>query len=315
MLSASSRVLPSPLPTGARRERAGAPLAGSSWLKSISGLLVACLILGSAHTAAAEPSPTPDPRWSPPVCTSFDPQSKRYGPYGEPEYRAVDGCPQGSVFIAEMILSSRETKAFQTTALKGNCCALPPDALTPARHLFAGKCPDGSVVTGARGFSAVANELRNDQVPTYLLECTFINTKRYQLGTPNFAVRVSTTPQGAGRPGLQEVFGLSPHVSTSWNRIPAGIRFAIGRVGRHGREAVYCAGYPWGSLLVGRGAHSTCGFIHRELQYRGEPGDPVQGYPVSMFPECDAIGDPFSENPRCIRATPESSPVPPAPEG
>lgn len=247
----------------------------------------------------AAPVPSAD-AWDPPVCTSFEMATTQSGKSDN----VVESCPTGSAFVGESALNSTAAKAFQATVLIGSCCPLPPDALTTVRHLFFGSCPPDSVVTGLRSFNARAKEIDEPAMPTNLFECTFINTARYQLGAPGLAVRITTLPYGVDRTLGKALLGLEQHLTSSWGRIPPGIRYAIARIDHSGRDVHSCAGYPWGSLLSGRADTSRCGFAHRQLQYVGRNGDPVRGSPVAIYPECDAIEDPHGPQPRCIRHAP-----------
>lgn len=276
---------------------------------------IALLGLGAIHqcgSAAAEEatpspftdtsrSPAPRPAWTPGVCTSLDPVTKRVGRFGVVQPSMIDSCPRGSAFVAQATMNSQEMRVFQNTPLQGNCCPLPPDALTSAIHLFAGHCPAGSVVTGVRGYSSETMDLSRHQPSSYLFECTFINSNRYQLGPEGLAVRIATAPHGFNRHGARSLLGLEPNVTVSWNRIPPGLRYAVGRVSRNGHEQHHCTGYPWGSLLVGRGERTDCGYMHRELQYAGIGGDPPRGSPVPIFADCDAVESPLGEAPRCVK--------------
>ena len=254
-------------------------------------------------TASSNLDPrAPEPqRWTPQVCTSLDPVSKRVGIFGVLAPLTIDSCPKGWAYVSQIALNSYEANAFQNTPLQGNCCQLPPDALTETIHYFVGRCPAGSVATGVRTHSTETFELAPDLQWTYLLECTFINTSRYQLGPESLALRVTPAPYAFNRHSMQHLFGLDPHVTIMWNTVPAGLRYSAGRFGKHGREQHHCVGYPWGSLLVGRGETTNCGYLHQQLQYTGKPGDPERGTPVQIFPDCDAIEDPEGESPKCIR--------------
>ena len=52
-----------------------------------------------------------------------------------------------------------------------------------------------------------------------------------------------------------------------------------------------CVGYPYGSLLTDKTAKVCGGFKFRQLQFKGLAGDPDEGTPVQMFPECKDVSD------------------------
>lgn len=272
-------------------------------MRTACAIIVACALGASSAVRADEPAGSAP--WSPPVCTSYDPSRGQYGVFGAWDPISTEFCPDGSAYIAEVAVNGIESRNIPISPIGGNCCALPPDAFVGVHHFVAGQCPDGFVVTGVRGMHITSMEVVQDGPGTYFLRCSLLNLDRYQLGPEVLAFRITTVPLGFSRSGVLALLGYFPHVTTAWARIPAGIRYAIGRINRFGYEDTFCAGFPWGSLLVGRKENSACGFTHRELQYRGADGDPPQGTPVPMFPECDAIEDQYGPRPRCIRGNRE----------
>lgn len=192
--------------------------------------------------------------------------------------RAQAACPPDYALVAaEEIFGSSGAHG----PVVGSCCRLPaPDILKENVREVPDECPDGFVATGARSTRTAEGRYQS------FMRCTELNGDRYQLGQV--------------RPGA--FWGISlalPKLSPGIIRaqIPAALRYGLARNGYDRWENQGCLGLPFGSLLVApeRGACATSKF--RQLQYRGLPGDPSAGTPVTMFPACryvDNIFDPTS---------------------
>ena len=118
------------------------------------------------------------------------------------------------------------------------------------------------------------------------------------------------TGRGLGRAGQPQT-GRGYRAATAgwqgskrirWENIPAGIRYAHGRRPDKKWDVDGCVGYPWGSLLTGKTTKYCGGFSFSQLQFRGQTGDPVEGTPVRMFPDCeDVVNLDDPANARCSK--------------
>jgi hypothetical protein len=77
------------------------------------------------------------------------------------------------------------------------------------------------------------------------------------------------------------------------------LRYALGRVGKYEWDDNGCLGFPFGSLFASKQGKRCHDYLFRQLQFRGSPGDPPAGTPVSMFPECKNISSEYDEKPTC----------------
>ena len=178
----------------------------------------------------------------------------------------------------------------------GSCCPLPSsDILLKEQVEVFEQCPEQYIATGFRlGEDCTRIPLLQyglcGEGKGHKLLCTKVNTARYQLGEI--------------RNGF--FWGVS---SKRWHEskfiskqtISAGLRFGLGRVSKYFWRESGCVGDPPGSLLVGKVSKRCRGLLFRELQYRGQSGDPKQGEAVTMFPACDEISDRFEENVFCTK--------------
>lgn len=165
-----------------------------------------------------------------------------------------------------------------------NCCPLPFSDILETREQKAFRaCPDGMVITG--------NYFLNESCSDCPLQvrCTAINSKRYRLGRP--------------QPGRYWGSGFSGRMQDrryQLSDIPLGIRTGVAR-NRYGELAIDgCMGEPPGSLLTERNGKSCSETVYRELLYRGLPGDPPDGTPVKMFPDCRKIENMFDPYSGCF---------------
>lgn len=154
-----------------------------------------------------------------------------------------------------------------------SCCPLPANDILTEEHVFSTEeCPTGYVATGQKASGTA------DKGHVFEMRCTKINQDRYQLG--------QSTPSkywGDGAAGWQGSGRIQ------WENIPAGIRFAHGRQSMEKWDVDGCASFPWGSLLTKKESKYCAGMHFSQLQFKGLPGDPNQGTPVKMFPDCDRV--------------------------
>lgn len=154
------------------------------------------------------------------------------------------------------------------------CCPLPSNDILSRRHVYVRQeCPENFVGTGGKRLGKPGEFV-------YLLRCTRINRKRYQLA--------STAP---GRYWGDGAAGWEGSKRVRWDNIPPAIRYAHGRSSSDHWDVDGCVGYPWGSLLSGKTSKFCGGFSFRQLQFGGLPGDPPRGTPVRMFPECEHLAN------------------------
>ncbi len=260
-----------------------------------AGVLTAALLCSSAASAA----PAERPKWEPSVCNGLrSPKGSppMWGMISVGELRSVDNCPPGAALINAEPTGGRYGIPERVPVM-GACCELPPDALTSEKLLALETCPEGYVATGVQVLESKEKEWW--AVPKALI-CTKINAERYLLGEPKLAIRVSPARELGDVPFLRQIIGEYTLFATTSGRIPAGIRYAIGRVSGRRWSADTCTGFPWGSLLVAKTPRG-CNFSFRELQYRGLSGDPARGTGVKLFPDCDYLDDPLSTAPNCIK--------------
>lgn len=190
-------------------------------------------------------------------------------------------CPphSGSYFTPEADLEPTANIASRLA-----CCPLPGEDILAEKQVRAeGSCPEGMIAIGS------VRRDEKDFNSTRDLICSPVS-ERYQLGPETGGFYVG---QGFSARAHKDRLRLG--------QVPAAIRSATNRL-----EFAYwygdgCIGVPFGSLFTGRldegrGCSRT---RFRQLQYRGLPGDPPQGTPVRMFPDCAAIDNIFRPDARC----------------
>ena len=244
---------------------------------------IALSIVGAiAPLAAASAETEPDTRAThqPRICHGYVALKSGgyFGAFNNPN------CPDGYAMYGVQMESRGSSASAATLGIHGICCQLPaPDILLAVHETHPSKCPDGFVATGADLPLTCPDCEKN-------LRCTKINLERYQLGT--------------SRPSSYFGFGSTYYrerVRFFIRDIPAAIRYAMGRRGLTDWYTAGCIGFPFGSLFVEKQGKG-CGLQQfRQLQFRGLQGDPSQGTPVPMFPECDDISDVYSPEPTCVR--------------
>ena len=246
--------------------------SGGFYTQFLSGLLIlamTCLIgvprqLLLKSALPMTPS-APVPGSAPSTCIGYN---VTQGNWGE-EFQT---CAAGYAAYGVGDAGGPEREGAQIPAVQ-ICCPLPaPDILTKEEVFVREACPEDYVATGSKldfsqGFKTVQ-----------YMRCTKINSARYQLGAPQPSLYWGNG--FAGWQGSQRI---------EREDIPAGIRYAMGRMSQDKWNAEGCVGYPYGSLLTEKTAKVCGGFYFRQLQFAGQSGDPQRGTPVQMFPECDEV--------------------------
>lgn len=200
------------------------------------------------------------------ACIGYNPESPQS--WGEMGGR----CHPGYAYFSFRDLGREDTSSRRIRA-GGACCRLPADDILTGEVVETfERCPDGYVGIGGR--IPAVNE-------NYLI-CGKVNTERYQLG-----------PVSGGR-----YFGVGYSMWKERNRtegsqIPIALRYALGRENYTNWTGEQCVGVPPGALVVGKRPGSCAAIEFRELQYVGRAGDPSQGTPVKMVPDCERIENEF----------------------
>jgi hypothetical protein len=161
------------------------------------------------------------------------------------------------------------------------------DILTDEHVYVESHCPTSFVATGVQ----LTSSLEHPPCPSCRthLRCTKINTSRYQLSEP-----------AAGRYWGTGVSSDSQRVWSTRSELPLSVRYGIGRRTYRNWDVDGCIGKPIGSLLVEYGFTRCERFRFSELRYTGLPGDPAAGAPVTMFPSCSKLLDPFDPTGGCV---------------
>jgi hypothetical protein len=212
------------------------------------------------------------------VCLGYDRMSQTWGYY---RGKGVDWilCPRHYAFfgIAKPFGGNKEV------AIYGNCCRLPREDIVTAKEVYVDSvCPDGYIVTGY--------EIRDEDLCTDCLRrlvCNEINTQKYQLTSP--------------RSGM--FWGMAVSVAFPWDEIkrirrdqlPLALRFGLSRYTRTYFAESGCVGNPVGSLLVGKSGSECQDTLWAILLEKGETESEAKWRPVTMYPECSAIDNLFSE--------------------
>lgn len=279
------------------------------------GLVLAQSLTRPAHAQPSFPADTARSAadHQPKICTGFVPFADDFTylgssrPWDDPQHTS---CPPNQAIFSAMPYLKRDISGSEAkfVGLVINCCPLPAnDILTKGVTYSNSNCPPGSIATGASVAEILPEcaELqekskrtkekvrfcnrRHSELPKRL-HCTKVNTDRYQLATPEPAYRRALS----GHIGsLQDTF-------TTWAAIPLGLRYGLGRMSQYDWRDPTCVAYPWGGILVGKLGKGCRYLRYSQLQFRGLKGDPPQGTPVKMFPDCIKIENPESKTPRCI---------------
>ena len=218
----------------------------------------------------------------PQSCIGFNPETGDWGAQLRPSAHL---CPKHYAFFGAA--KPQGPDSGRTAATLGHCCPLPAEDVLLDRELFvAAECPDGMVATGVQLRSLPDGDRAE-------LRCTAINTTRYQLGEAS--------------PGALWGFDLAS-APYFWKEltvlkaadIPPALRSGLSRHDFREFNLNGCIGIPFGSLLVAKQGKRCKHFYFRALQFRGAQGDPPAGTPVTMFPKCRYIADPFSPQSTCV---------------
>lgn len=193
----------------------------------------------------------------------------------------IGACPDGWAIYSTNTRGVPASTPKEKLLLRPQCCRLPlEDILTEEKLEMEGECPKHFVITASNiGWPEKAH-----------VTCTKINLKRYQLGE---ATQSWYWGYGAG-------YWKNSNCIMKRD-IPPAIRYGASRI-RWGKfYHSGCIGYPFGSLLVAKKGKRCYDHYYSQLQYRGAPGDPTQGTPVTMFPDCLDISDPMDPAAWCIK--------------
>ncbi len=244
--------------------------------------VVAAAVIGVPHPSLARRDAAriqksmPIPGSNPQVCIGYNAKTNHWG-------EEFHFCPVGYAAYGVADAGGKRRGGATIPAVQV-CCPLPAsDILVRGEVLVREVCPEDHIATGS-----VLDFSRGENTTQYM-RCSKINTARYQLGTPEASLY-----WGNGFAGWQGSRRIEKE------QIPAGIRTAMGRQSKEKWGHEGCVGFPYGSLLTAKTGKNCGGFFFRELQFRGIAGDPAEGTPVTMFPECkDVTGVDHPKNVRC----------------
>ncbi len=217
-----------------------------------------------------QPSPEEDGVGYP--CVAYRPLDKGWG-------GSEGNCPDNHAFFSNKdVGGERKSGPGYFVPLSGACCRLPYDDILTDQHTYSAfeSCPDQWVATGGSGPCVEGCTMR----------CTQINTEKYMLG-PETMSYYWRDPKGGrtyGRGSARQM--LKEH-------IPIALVYAVGRLEHNLWNMDGCIGYPFGSLLTRKSRKRCDGFFYRRLLYK-------DGTPVRMYPECEAIDDPYTPEARCV---------------
>ncbi len=277
------------------------------WLCPIAMILFICLEnsasqevdLTSGRPSQLEPSSSVlNPTWNQ-VCTGFDSRSGKWSMVGATGPLELNFfCPNGYAFLATKHQSGPR-RSGDKIPLVGTCCPLPPGALTEEHEDAVEICPENYVATGASQLVSKEPSPNSNSdsaawrdTRTQNIRCTKIDSSRFQLGAETTGWNV----------GWYKHFRNYFDKRTTRARLPEALRFGLGRISRIGWAFSFCAGNPWGSVLVGKTSKYCDGFKFRELQYKGAPNDPPAGTPVHDFASCPAIVDELDPDTTCVKS-------------
>ena len=219
----------------------------------------------------------------PKICSGYRSENNSWG-YYHLAGKGHHDCPVNSGIFG-VLKAQGDHPDGQTIPALGTCCQLPADDILGKETTTTYEvCPKDFVITGATDAVGLIARQRT------AAHCTKINTVRYQLGEIRKGIAY----------GLLPPFYPERHVIKRIE-IPAAVRFGISRLTKYRFHNEGCMGSPVGSLLVGKLSKRCKGYLYRQLQYAGLPGDPPKGTPVVMFPDCRDISSIFDENPTCIK--------------
>ncbi len=251
-------------------------------------ILAVCTVLSAGALAQSSDD-------VPPVCTGYDRVRHRWGPIviglGVPE----DYCPRGFAVMSVGWVSGKLWWAVERFPLRLHCCALPAGALLDIHEFARNNCPDGFVVTGGK------RVLENGASVSHFLRCTKLNPERYELGSPSPAWQVGWGDEPVSEI-LKRIIGRQVF-HTTWNRIPAALRYGLFRLTETTFDHEGCVGRPWGSLFVGRSGADCETLQFRPLLMRADNENPVR--PARVYPPCRALTRELSPDAACLPDTSE----------
>ncbi len=246
---------------------------------------VAAFLTGELSSGAAEigRATGPGARDEPSVCLGYRPAvptttESKWG-------RAWGSCPRGYAFYGTA--EGAHVDAARNV-IWGACCKLPADDVLEDRtHEVEATqlCPPGYFVTGASrpGCASCGADLL----------CTAVNATRYELGPP-----LPGRYWGEGFSGRQQRERLQ------LTDLPLAVRYGVARSGYSTWDIDGCVGTPAGAVLVGAVGRYCDQTMFSELRFRGLAGDPPAGTPVTMFPRCRELQNPFDPASGCIPDAP-----------
>lgn len=237
---------------------------------------------------------------TPKPCLGYNPELEIWRQAGVFLTYAKDplNCPTGYAFVGVRRAIGQFTEP-RFISVMGDCCPMPEDALTDKHVYEEQSCPAGYVVTGSKVLTKQSPDCDMSKYDcrqlwirkaVKLIRCTKLNSKRYQLGSAN--------------PGIHWGWGIdfseTNQKRITRRKIPAGLRYGLGRFSRIGWSLRGCVGSPWGSMLVEKQSKYCSGHLFSQLEYIGQIGDPPQGTPVQVVAECSEVSDPLDPNAQCI---------------
>ena len=242
---------------------------------------------------AEDPPTLPEPY----PCSGYNPSQGNWNTVGVfPLQELEANCAPGYAYLS-VDFPVGTPRAGGKIALAGRCCRLPDGVLTNIHTYALEVCPGDTVATGTRAERQVHPCMNNwgacvkewETIDQYF-RCTGIDTKRYRIGPkqPGYILGFNHSLT------MQSVTGVG---FTTRSRIPLALRYGVVRDGRFGLDSGGFVGFPWGSLLVGKKSKKE--ILFAELQYRGANGDPADGTPVRIYPDCAGLTNPLDPYPRC----------------
>lgn len=231
-----------------------------------------------SETAPSELSP----------CIGYDPQLHTWGPKS-PGTGNQGLCPVGSAVFGTVATLSREERKGPSTPLHLFCCPLPDGVLTSETTIVSSDCPEEFVITGERLLDPTT------EPGGIVFQCTRVNTARFTLAAARAGARMRLTDS------LFDYFGNTfrgelhdSEAVLSWEALPVGIRYGVGRMNRLTWVRTGCVGNPPGSLLSGRSGEDCSSLTFREVRLKDNDRE------APMYPHCRAIDAPLSPAARCI---------------
>ena len=247
----------------------------------------------------AEEAP-PLPHLHPHVCTGYDPVARVWG--GKSSWSAGEGgdCAPGHAAVAAVQGTPTSLHlAPEDTPVTISCCPLPDGVLTSRHEMASGRCPVNTVVTGLR---CDATDTPNAKC-RFLLRCTAIDVSRFELGPAMNGAQMLAVEDSIShlKEELAKRFRRSPALRViSSADLPVALRYGVARAGQLRWELEATVGEPAGALLSEVRGNLDEDIFFRELRWRGSAGPGNGARPVTLFPVCRAISDPFSPTPECV---------------